>query len=170
MGNNPLILMEIAMKFFIMILGMTTSLAFAGGRQAAYDKVCKNLDFQSNQQKCIEITKSHTYFDDNALQVCKSLTFDSGKIECLSSIVGKQFEAYEIDLCKNLTFDSRINSCLKENGIAVNDNGGYNRCLPLREVVDQLQAGLYDLRRGEVGTVTKRLTYLISNLSAPGCF
>ncbi len=174
MGINPLGFLEIFMKFFIFVLSMTTSLAFAGGRQDAYDKVCKNLNFQSNQKSCMEIIKSHTYFDDNALDLCKSLNFDSGKNECLSSIIGKRFEAYEIDSCKGLNFDSRINTCLKENGVAVIDNGGYDnggyrRCLPLRDVVNQLQAGLQELRSGEVGTVSKRLIYLISNLSAPGC-
>ena len=161
MGINPLRIMETSMKIFIVILAMTTSLAFAGSKQDAYDKVCKNLDFESNQKTCLEIVKKHTYFDDNTLEVCRSLTFDSGKNECLSLVAGKHFEAYEIDSCKRLIFDSRINACLKENGVAVIDNGSYDnaihsRCIPIRDVVNQLQASLNELRRGEVGIVTKR--------------
>lgn len=156
------------MKMLIVLLTMTSSLAFAGDRNTAYNMVCKDLSFESDRNKCVETIRPYGYFDDQALAMCANFTFDSNKIQCLGFIGGKQYEAYEIDTCRNTTFDSDKLACLRTNGRPTNGNG--NRpCLPRQEVLGQLQSGLTDLRVGNLGTVDKRLQYLIANFSNPNC-
>jgi len=156
------------MKMLIVLLTMTSSLAFAGDRNTAYNMVCRDLTFESDRNRCVEIIRPHSYFDDQALAICADFTFDSNKTQCLGFIAGKQYDGYEIDTCKNATFDSDKLTCLRVNGRPA--NGGGNRpCLPRLEVLGQLQAGLSDLRVGNLGTVDKRLQYLINNFSNPSC-
>ena len=156
------------MKILIAILTMTSSLAFAGTRDTAYNMVCKNMTYDSDRTRCVEIIRPHSYFDDQALGICANFTFDSNKNQCLGFMAGKQYDAYEIEECKNATFDSEKLQCLKKNGRPVYD-GGNRPCLPRQEVLNQLHAGLSDLRIGNLGTVDKRLQYLIANFSQPSC-
>lgn len=156
------------MKMLIVLLTMTSSLAFAGDRNTAYNMVCRDLTFESDRNRCVEIIRPYSYFNDEALAICAGFTFDSNKTQCLGFIGGKQYDGYEIDTCKNATFDSDKLACLKANGRPT--NGGGNRpCLPRQEVLNQLQAGLSDLRVGNLGTVDKRLQYLIANFSNYNC-
>ena len=153
------------MKMLIVLLTMTSSLAFAGDRNTAYNMVCRDLTFESDRNRCVEIIRPHSYFDDQALAMCAAFTFDSNKTQCLGFIGGKQYDGYEIDACKNTTFDSDKLTCLRVNGRPANNRP----CLPRQEVLGQLQAGLTDLRVGNLGTVDKRLQYLIANFSNPSC-
>lgn len=158
------------MKMLIVLLTMTSSLAFAGDRNTAYGMVCKDLSFESDRNRCVETIRPYSYFNDQALGICANFTFDSNKIQCLGYIGGKQYDAYEIDLCKNATFDSDKLACLRTNGRPVNPGyPGGNGCLPRQELLGQLQASLNDLRIGNLGTVDKRLQYLIANVSSPNC-
>jgi hypothetical protein len=153
------------MKMLIVFLTMISSVAMAGDRNTAYGMVCKDLTFESDRNKCVETIRPHSYFDDQALAMCAAFTFDSNKIQCLGLIGGKQYDAYEIDACRNTTFDSDRLRCLQTNGRPANNRP----CLPRQEVLGQLQAGLTDLRVGNLGTVDKRLQYLIANFSNPSC-
>jgi hypothetical protein len=155
------------MKILITILTLTSALAFGATRDTAYNIVCKNMTYDSDRSRCIETIRPHNYFDDQALNICANFTFDSTKNQCIGYMAGKQYEAYEIDACKNATFDSEKLNCLKKNGRPVND--GSRPCLPRQEVLGQLQAGLSDLRVGNLGTVDRRLQYLIANFSNPSC-
>lgn len=156
------------MKTLIVLLTMTSSLAFAGDRNTAYNLICRDLTFESERNNCIEIIRPHSYFDDQALAICADFTFDSDKTKCLGLIGGKQYDAYEIEACKNTTYDPDKLTCLRVNGRPA--NGGGNRpCIPRQQVLGQLQSGLYDLRAGNLGTVDKRLQYLIANFSNPSC-
>lgn len=156
------------MKILIVLLTMASSLAFAGDRNTAYNMICKDLSFESDRNKCINIIRPHSYFDDQALAICADFSFDSTKTQCLGYVAGKQYDRYEIDTCKNATFDSEKLTCLRVNGRPANGGGNYP-CLPRQEVVSQLQASLTDLRTGNLGTVDKRLQYLLSNFSNPSC-
>ena len=157
------------MKILIIIITMTAGLAFAGDSNTAYNMVCKNLPFESDRNKCLEVIKQHTYFDNQALEICASFTFDSNKTQCLGTNAEKLYIDYEIDACKNSTFDSDKLNCLKVNGRAINNGGGNWPCLPNQIVLQQLQSGLNNLRNGDLGTLDKRLQYLISNFSNPSC-
>ena len=112
------------MKVLIFLMAMTAGLAFAGDSNTAYNMVCKNLSFESDRNKCLEIIRPHNYFDNQALAICASFTFDSNKFQCLTNIAEKQYEAYEIDACKNKSFDSDKLTCLKVNGRTTNGGGG----------------------------------------------
>jgi len=155
------------MKMLIVLMTLISSIAFAGDRNTAYNMVCRNMTYESDRNRCIETIRPHDFFDDEALGICANFTFDSNKTQCLSYIAGKKYEAYEIDACKNSTFDSEKLTCLRNNGRPVNT--GNRPCLPRQEVLGQLQASLSDLRVGNLGTVDKRLQYLISNFSYPNC-
>lgn len=159
------------MKILIAILTMVSSLAFAADRNAAYNMVCKNMTYESDRNRCVEAIRPHAYFDDQALAICANFTFDSNKTQCIGYIGGKKYEVYEIDLCKNATFDSEKLSCLRTNGRPINPGypGGNTGCIPRQELLGQLQASLNDLRIGNLGTVDKRLQYLIANVSSPNC-
>jgi hypothetical protein len=153
------------MKILITILTLTSGLAFGGTRDTAYNIICKNMTYDSDRSKCIEIIRPHNYFDDQALNICANFTFDSTKNQCLGYMAGKQYDAYEIDTCKNATFDSEKLRCLQKNGRPSNDRP----CLPHQVVLGQLHASLNDLRIGNLGTVDKRLQYLIASFSNPSC-
>lgn len=155
------------MKMLIVFLTLISSVAMAGDRNTAYGMVCKDLTYESDRTRCVDTIRPFGYFDDQALGICAAFTFDSNKIQCLGFIGGKQYDAYEIDACRNATFDSEKLNCLKKNGRPVND--GNRPCLPRQEVLGQLQAGLSDLRVGNLGTVDKRLQYLIASFSSPSC-
>lgn len=156
------------MKMLIVFLTLISSVTFAADRNTAYGMICKDLTYESDRTRCVEAIRPHAYFDDQALGICANFTFDSNKVQCLGYIGGKQYDAYEIDACKNATFDSDKLACLRKNGRPANGGGNYP-CLPRQEVLGQLQAGLSDLRVGNLGTVDKRLQYLISNFSNPSC-
>lgn len=126
------------------------------------------MSFDTDRTRCVEIIRPHNYFEEKALQICAEFTFDSNKNQCVGYIGSKQYDAYEIEECQNATFDSEKLTCLKKNGRPVND-GGNRPCLPRHEVLNQLHSGLNDLRSGDLGTVDKRLQYLISNFSQVNC-
>ena len=160
--------MEITMKMIIVLLMMASNLAIAGDGNTAYNMICRNLTYELDRNKCVETIRPHSYFDDQALGICSGFKFDSYKIQCLGNIAGKQYNGYEINACINTTFDFDKLTCLRVNGTVI-DSGGNRPCIPRRLVLEQLQTGLNNLRNGELGTLDKRLQYLISNFSNPNC-
>ena len=149
------------MKLLIVFLSILTSTAIlAGDRTTAYEVVCKNMSFESDRNKCIQVIRPFNYFDDEAVYICPLMAFDSKKIECLSYIGDKRYEGYEVETCRNATFESEKLRCLKENGNS--STGG--TCVPSRELVSELKQAKYDIRQGSPGTADKRLTYLISKI------
>lgn len=159
------------MKMLIVFLTlMSTTAIMAADRNTAYGKVCKNLTYEQDRNRCVETIRPFAYFDDQALGMCSAFTWDNDKVKCLGFIGGKQFDAYELDVCQNTTFDNDRLRCLQTNGRPTNGGGGGTYpCLPRHEVLGQLQSGLTDLRVGNLGTVDKRLQYLINNFSNPNC-
>ena len=105
------------MKSLIVFAALLTSFAtFAGDRNTAYEVVCRDMSFESDRTKCIQVIKPFNYFDDRALQICPLMAFDSKKIECLGYIGDKRYEAYEVEACRNATFESEKLKCLRDNG------------------------------------------------------
>lgn len=154
--------MKILLAFTFALASMAS---FAGDRNTAYNVICKPMAFESDRSRCVAQIRNYNYFDDNALAICASFPFNNTKMECLSYIADKRYEAYEIDTCRNATFESEKLACLRDNG----SNGGGAGCLPTYEVLNQLRSAQYELRNGNPGTVDKRLTYLISRFSNPNC-
>lgn len=102
-----------------MIMGCLTmaSAAQAGDfRDAA--TICETLSFSSKKNACIVKVRGFQtdYFDDQAIRVCKSMSFDNGKINCIDAIADKIYEAFEIRACAEESFDSKKNSCLSSTG------------------------------------------------------
>lgn len=150
------------MKMLIASLLLCSSvMAFAGDRNTAYEAVCKNMSFESDRNKCVQVIRPFSYFDERALSICTIFPFDSTQMECLGYIGDKRYEMYEIDICQNATFDSEKLKCLKDNG-----SFGGQTCMPRQEVISQLRQAQLELRQGNTGTVDKRLTYLIGKLNS----
>lgn len=149
------------MKLLIVFAALLVSIAvFAGDRNTAYEVVCRNMSFESDRAKCVQVIRPFHYFDDDALQICPLMAFDSRKIECLSYIGDKRYEAYEIEVCRNATFESEKLKCLRENGSTSSGS-----CIPSREIVAELRQAQNDIRQGSPGTADKRLTYLINKIT-----
>ena len=160
--------MEMIMKILIILLTMLSGLAIAGDGQSAYNIVCRHLTYELDRNKCIDIIRDQSYFDDQALVICANFNFDSYKNQCLGYIAGKQYNQNEINSCRNIPFDFDKLTCLRLSGRQTSGGGNYP-CLPKHEVLMQLQAGLNDLRGGNLGTVDKRLQYLIAKFNNPNC-
>ncbi len=149
------------MKMLIVFMTLIAStLAFAGDRNTAYEVVCKNMSFESDRNRCIQVIRPFNYFDDGALQICPLMAFDSKKNECLGYIGDKIYAAYEVETCRNATFESEKLKCLRENGSP--STGG--PCVPTREIVAELRQAQNEIRQGYPGTADKRLTYVINKI------
>ena len=148
---------------------MTSGLAFAGNGDTAYEIFCKDLPFQSSRDDCANIIRPHSYYDETALAICDRSPFDSTKFKCLEIIGDMRYLKHEIELCGNSSFESTIFSCLKERGTKSSSGGSESSCLSNREILQYLKDGLKDLRRGDTGTVDKRLQYLIEVFNNSSC-
>ena len=149
------------MKHLLVFFALFVSVAaLAGDRNTAYEVVCKNMPFDSDKAKCIQVIKPFTYFNNEALTICPLFPFSSTQMECLGFIGNKRYEAYEVETCRNAVFDSEKLRCLRDNGTL--SNGG--SCFPSRELVSELRQTQQEIRIGNTGTADKRLTYLINKL------
>lgn len=153
------------MKLLFVLSALLLSFStFAGDRNSAYEVVCKNMSFESDRAKCIQVIKPFTYFDDGALAICPNFPFYSTQNECLGYIGNKRYEAYEIETCRNTVFDSEKLRCLRDNGSTT--IGGI--CIPNRELINELRQAQQEIRQGNTGTADKRISYLINRIQ--NCF
>lgn len=156
--------MKILIALFTLFI--STSI-FAADRNAAYNLICKPLPFESERNQCINIIKPFSYFDAGALKMCAQFPFTNTKFECLGYIGNKEYMAYEIEACQATVFDTKKLECLRDNGTVT--GGGGSGCLPNQDVLLQLRAAQQDLNNGQLGSVDKRLTFLIAKFSNPNC-
>ena len=154
--------MKLLFVFAVLLTSMT---AFAGDRNTAYEVVCKNMSFESDKARCIQVIKPFTYFDDGALSICPVFPFASTQMECLGYVGNKRYEAYEVESCRNAVFDSEKLRCLRENG-SISNGGGNGVCIPSRELVAEMRQAQQEIRTGNTGTADKRLSYLINKLQS----
>ena len=149
------------MKILSIFAILLMTQAFAGDRTSAYEAICRHFAFESERDQCAAQIRPYNYFEDAALEICTTFSFNSTKMECLRNIGGKQYEPFEIERCRDTPFDSGKLSCLRNSGTPYNNQ----TCLPRQEILSQLQAAQVELRSGQTGTVDKRLTYLIGKFA-----
>lgn len=147
------------MKAFLITVSLFLSVAHAADRNAAYNAICKPMTFESERAACMTKVKNYSYFDDRGLKVCKSQVFDSNKLSCLDLIGDKFYEAFEMDHCINQTFESEKLQCLKVSGTPY-DQG--KLCVQREEAITQLNAGIREIRTGNLGAADQRLSYLLN--------
>lgn len=145
---------------FVFLLMTSSTIAFAGDRNTAYNLFCKNLSFESDRQRCLAVINPFQYFDDRGLKMCFAFSFESEKYKCLSLIGDKFYMDFEMDMCTSLIFMSDKFKCLAEKGQPYKTT-----CLPREEVFSQVQASLNELRARNYGSVEKRLMYLEAKFS-----
>ena len=144
---------------FILLLSTSTML-FAGDRNTAYNLFCKNLTFESERNKCLNVINPFQYFDDRGLKMCTAFSFESEKYQCLNLIGDKIYMDFEMDICTKMIFMSDKFKCLAEKGQPYKKT-----CLPREEVLSQVQASLMDMRSKNYGSAEKRLMYLEAKFS-----
>lgn len=146
------------MKAFLITVSLFLSVAYAGDRTSAYNAICKPMVFETERAKCLAKVKNYHYFDDRGLGFCKSLTFDNDRVSCMEIIGDKVYEGYEMDHCLNKTFESERIECLNENGTHHTPD---RQCVQNQEAIIQLDAGIKEMRSGNLKSADQRLSYLL---------
>lgn len=147
------------MKAFLITLSLLLSVAYAGDRNSAYNAICKPMTFETERAACMAKLKKYHYFDDRGLAFCKSLRFDDDRVSCMEIIGDKVYETYEMDHCLNKTFDQEKVDCLNENGSpSIPDR----QCVQREEAIFQLDAGIKEMRAGNLKSADQRLSYLLN--------
>lgn len=149
------------MRAFLITVSLFLSVAQAADRSAAYNAICKPMTFESERAACMARVKNYSYFDDRGLKICKSQTFDSNKVSCLDLIGDKTYETFEMDHCINQTFESEKLQCLKVSGTPYEQG---KLCVEREEAITQLNAGIREMRIGNLKAADQRLSYLLSRL------
>ncbi len=146
------------MKAFIITLSLFLSVAHAGDRSSAYNAICKPMTFETDRAACMAKVKRYQYFDDKALALCKSQTFDTERVSCMEIIGDKMYEKFEMDFCLAKVFDTEKVECLNENGsIYIPER----QCVQREEAITQLDAGIKEMRAGNLKSADQRLSYLL---------
>ena len=86
-------------------------------QQASLDDaigVCRSMSFSSGKNSCLLEINNASYFERDALKVCRSMSFDSGKLDCVKIVKNKSFKPGMANTCGSNSFDSGKNSCLKD--------------------------------------------------------
>jgi hypothetical protein len=102
------------MKFLSFILLILLSFQISAHERNS--SFCDSFTFDSYRHQCVDKIISIDYFDNRALEVCRRMTFDSGKMECLSVIGNKEYDRMEVSDCGRMTFDNEILMCLGRRG------------------------------------------------------
>ncbi len=131
---------------------------FAGGRDEAYQGICRKMDFESSKNSCMKKLKDYTYFNEGAIAVCGTLSFESEMMSCVSAIGDKLYERYEIANCADQGFDSEKLKCLRESGQKVGPGGP---CPPTVEVLGLLYRAQDFIRAGRYHEADANLTSAI---------
>lgn len=152
------------MKSLLIVISLFLGVANAGDRSRAYNVVCKPMTFDSQRNECISKIKPFNYFDNIALQVCASIQFDSNKISCLGVIGNKSYEVYEADSCLRQPFELSKMQCLEEMGSPYDPSKPV--CVSNEEAIAQISNSLIDLRRGNLAVVDQRLVNLLDRYSS----
>jgi hypothetical protein len=145
--------------FVTIILALTTQLSFAADQNQAYELVCKPLPFASDRAACTTMIRKYNFFQDEALNMCVSLSFSSDIVKCTESIGNKTYLAFEITECSNENFESGKMKCLATSGTVSN---GASPCKLGRETETLFKSMLYDLRSANYRNVDARLQQLIT--------
>lgn len=146
------------MKTFFMILSLLLSVAQAGDRNSAYNAICKPMTFESERADCAAKIKHFSYFDDRGLIICTYVVFDNDKLKCLKALGDKIYDDYEMDRCIDQTFESDKIKCLNESG---SPYGQGRVCVQREEVMTQLDAGIREMRAGNLISADNRLSHLL---------
>lgn len=92
---------------------------------AAYpEDVCRSLTFESERIECARYA-SNNAFAPAAVDLCNSLDFSGNKVSCLKTIANKIYSSFEIQTCASTFSDYNKLSCLGQVG-RKDDGGGYN--------------------------------------------
>lgn len=85
------------------------------GRELAAS-ACASAAFDSDRQKCMRTVSAAYYFDGNAVNVCRKVSFSSEVPECIDAIADKTYLRAESENCARESFGSGIIRCFRESG------------------------------------------------------
>lgn len=152
------------MTKFLFLVFVLSSGAFAHAQNVFYDqeayKVCKNLTFESEVTRCMDVIKNN-YFDSTVVSICNSETFSTEKIDCLGLIANKRFiSEEELSICRSKTFSSEKNRCLRETSTrrmdSSNGQSEYGYCAvsrdEARDFISKIDDVIYAYRRNDIRT------------------
>ena len=125
------------------------------------ERVCRAISHNSTRQDCMEFIQGQ-YFDDEVGYVCKRAKFNSGRFECLQVSANKRYTAQEGAECDDEGLDSNRIDCMRDYGVPVRQ-GGNRR---MRQINHLSQSAAWKLRNGNVQGAMFDLQH-IYNLSLP---
>lgn len=117
---------------------------FERGREAAAS-YCASAAFDSDKRECMAVVSRSDYFDLEAVNACRKVSFSSEVPGCAQAIANKTFLRAEVDVCGEESFGSGIISCFQRSGRPWNggrDGDAYVK-RQLRRVQRLMQDGRY---------------------------
>lgn len=85
------------------------------GRESAM-RLCEKLAFATDRRDCMDFVSATAYFEENAINLCREIRFDSNVTSCLRAIADKEYLRAELSLCSREAFDNNRVSCLERAG------------------------------------------------------
>ncbi len=112
------------------------------------------------KSNCVKEINKGRYYDSSAIDVCKTYSFDSGKLACVQVIRDKAYFSGELNVCRGMSFDSKKTECLKNSGQAYQpgQGGGHAGCPTVGEVKRKLGKALRAFENGNYQRGVRVLT------------
>lgn len=131
----------------VAIIGWMSGVYAIAAQPMAPQEVCRSMTFDSDKKECLRIIRQG-YFHPLATGVCYEMTFDSDKKACLKIIANKEFVSEDVKICEEMTFDSDIKECLQSVGRPHRPEPT-PVCPSYRSISSSTSLALRSLRRGE---------------------
>ena len=86
-------------------------------------ELCRSISFDNKKIECLEAADGK-YTDGYAVAVCASISFDNKKIDCVRAIAGKEYGEDIASICYDISFDNKKIECLERSGNEDSGDGG----------------------------------------------
>jgi hypothetical protein len=104
------------MKYFMFTFLLILGSANAGERSSALKIICMPMNAKPEFYNCIQTIAKYTYFEDNALKICATMTANTDKVDCMDTVGNVAFTNEEIKLCAAALSDIEKQDCLNAHG------------------------------------------------------
>lgn len=147
--------------FVLLLVGFVANSAYGA---VDYIEVCDslNIQFSSDREDCYTKVRGTRYIEEQAVSICRSLSFSDDKVECIVNTLNKTYLESEIRSCSRVPFSDEKIECMSRRGVYVtppptqpNPNNRLRR--QLREVKRLI-------RRGDYFRAVVLLDRILSNL------
>lgn len=96
--------------------------SFMGTAQAVTaEDICKSFSFSSDRIACLTYI-NNKFMDDVVMEICDDLSFSSSKMGCLKATANKMYSLAQKEICGDASFDSGKVECLQATGTWVIQN------------------------------------------------